>query len=177
MAVARIKEAQPDSAQRKPLSLIVVAADNEEPPVPIPDDLQVLRRPNILTGDPEPFVENLAAALRAIAETMGVGRQAEPARLLQVKEYRAAVISAMTLLEARFRERLNKEPWLDTRHPLSMRSLVRKAAERQLVPPARYEQLDRWVRLRNEVVHSPRHVSRAQATEIVNGVLEMIAAL
>jgi hypothetical protein len=177
MAIARLKNTQPDTAQRKLLSLIVVASDNEQPPIPIPDDLQVLRRPNILTGDLEPFVENLAAALRAIAETNGVARLAEPARLLQAKEYRAAVISAMTLLEARLRERLNKEPWPDTRNPLSMRSLLRTAADRQLVAPEPYEQMDRWMRLRNEVVHSSKDVSRAQATEIVNGVLEIVAAL
>jgi hypothetical protein len=175
MALARTKETQPDNAQRKALRLIVVAGQNESPPVVVPDHLQVIQRPNILSADTEPFVEALGNALREIAEDIGVGRQAEPTRLLQAKEYRAAVIAAMTLLEARLREYLGKEPWPEVRNPLSMRSLLRRATEREVLRGGQYEQLLGWMKLRNEVVHSGREVSRAQATEIVNGVLEIIA--
>ena len=41
---------------------------------------------------------------------VGGSRRAEPERLLEAKKYRAAVISAISLLEARLRERLNKSP-------------------------------------------------------------------
>jgi hypothetical protein len=177
MAVARIKDKQPDHAQRKSLTLIVVTGDNEPPPLPAPDGLQVIVRPNILKGDLEPFVDQLATALRRLSGEVGVKRQAEPARLLASKEYRAAVISAMSLLEAKLRERLNKSQWPEARNPLSLRSLLSVATNQEVLNPALSDSLHKWMRLRNEVVHSSKEVSRAQATELVNGVLGILHAL
>jgi hypothetical protein len=101
-------------------------------------------------------------------------RQAEPRRLFEVREYRASVISAMTLLEAKLRERFNKVPWPQARRPLSMRSLIDQALAEGLVTPEVRNRIDSWMRVRNEVVHSSMAVSRAQALEIVNGVLALI---
>lgn len=176
MAVARIKEKQPDGAQRKGLRLIVIAT-KDELPLPIAEEFRLIVRSNVFTDDPEPFVEELAGALRGLADEVGVKRQAEPERLLEAKEYRAAVISAMTLLESRLRERLNKDPWPETRNPLSMRSLLRRAMDQQLLEAAQFEQLENWMRLRNEVVHSSKDVARAQATDVVSGVLQIVGAL
>ena len=177
MAVARIKTAQPDAAQRKLLRLIVVATENEQPPLPVADALRLILRANIVSDDPEPFVEALANALRELAQELGVRTQAEPERLLEAKEYRAAVISAMTLLEARLRDRLNKSPWPETRNPLAMRSLLKLAIDQQVLDPAQHRQLESWMRLRNEVVHSSKDVTRAQATDIVGGVLQIVNGL
>ena len=124
-------------------------------------------RPNIISDDPEPFVEALANAMRELAQEVGVRRQAEPERLLEAKEYRAAVISAMTLLEAKLRDRLNKSPWPETRNPLAMRSLLKLAVDQHVLDRAEHGQLEHWMRLRNEVVHSSKDVTRAQAVDIV----------
>ena len=70
----------------------------------------------------------LGNRLRTIAGETGVGRLAEPRRLLEAREYRAAVISPVTLLEAKLRERLNKSPWPQAKRPLSLRSLIGQAA-------------------------------------------------
>jgi hypothetical protein len=93
-------------------------------------------------------------------------RPAEPERLLEGKKYRAAVISAMSLLEARLRERPNKtvtsgpESDVDAIAPQSAR-------EQQLLTDPTAVKLDGWMRIRNEIVHSSEDVSRAQTTEIV----------
>lgn len=173
MALARIINAKPDSGQRKPLQLIVVVKDNEQAP-PSARDLAVIRRPNIITEDPDEFIAELGATLRRLSAQLGVARQAEPQRLLQAKEYRAAVISAMTLLEAKLRERLDKSAWLQTARPMSMRSLIDAAVEKGIISPPLRVRLDAWMRLRNEVVHSAMSITRVQATEIVNGAMEWI---
>lgn len=173
MAIARIKGAEADSAQRKSLQLIVVVTDNEQPP-PSAQGFPTLTRPMKITDDPEGFIADLAGMLRGIAERTGVERRAEPQRLFDAKEYRAAVISAMTLLEAKLRERLNKSPWPQTTRPLSMRSLVAMAVEQGVASPETKTRVDSWVRLRNDVVHSAMSVTRAQAAEVVNGVLELL---
>ena len=176
MAIARIKGAQPDADQHKLLRLIVVVTDRGQAPASA-DGLPIVLRPNVISEDPEAFLLELGRLLRSFAAEMGVRRRAEPQRLLEAKEYRAAVISAMTLLETKLRERLDKIPWPQTSRPMSVRSLLELAGERQLLDPQRRRKLDEWARLRNEAVHSSVEISRAQATEVVGGVLQTIAEL
>jgi hypothetical protein len=176
MAIARIKGAEGNLGQRKPLRLILVVTDQEQVP-PSAHGFPVLMRPNTITGDSEGFIADLAGLLRGIAEETGVERQAEPERLFEAGEYRAAVISAMTLLESRLRERLNKAPWPQTRRPLSMRSLIDQAVEQGVIPKERRFYFDEWMRTRNAVVHSSVSVPRVEANEIVRGVLDLIAQM
>jgi hypothetical protein len=75
------------------------------------DDIRMILRPNIVSGDPETFVQELADALRTLGGEVRVSRRAESERLLEAKEYRAGVISAMSLLEAWLQEHLNKSLW------------------------------------------------------------------
>jgi uncharacterized protein YutE (UPF0331/DUF86 family) len=173
MAVARIKDLDNDADQHKSLRLIMVVTDRDQAP-PSAQYFPILRRPNIITDDSEGFIADLSGLLRAIAAETGIARQAEPQRLFESKEYRAAVISAMTLLEARLRERLNKLPWPQTQRPLTMRSLIDRAVEENIIPEARRNRLNSWIKVRNVVVHSADSVTKAQAREIVDGVMDLI---
>lgn len=58
-----------------------------------------------------------------------------------------------------------------------MRSLVEVAMEQGIISPQLKVRLDAWMRLRNEVVHSATAITRGQAAEIVNGVMEWIGQL
>jgi hypothetical protein len=173
MAIARIKGTEANSPQRRPLRLIVVVTQSEQVP-PSAYDIPVITRPNIITDDPEAFIAELGARLRAIAAEYGVGRAAEPRRLFEAKEYRAAVISAMALMEATLRERLNKSQWQQVRRPLSLRSLIDLALEHQVIQPEHKARLDAWMRIRNEVVHSSMPIGKTEASEIVEGVFEIL---
>jgi hypothetical protein len=173
MAIARLKGAEAETANRRPLRLIVVVTDSEQLP-PSAHDFPVITRRNKISDEPEAFVTELGNQMRTIAVEIGVGSLAEPTRLFEAKEYRAAVISAMTLLEAKLRERLNKIPWPQTRRPLSLRSLVDQAAEQQVISQQLRPRIDSWMRTRNEVVHSSMPITKAQAQEIVEGVMELI---
>ena len=174
MALARIKGAEADLGQRKQLHLIVVVTGQEQVPASA-KGFPVLTRPNKLTDDSDGFIADLNGILRRIAAETGIERQAEPKRLFDAKEYRAAVISAMTLLEATLRERLNKSPWPQVRRPMSMRSLIDHAVEQNIIQPVLKTQIDSWIRLRNEVVHSSIAIGKAQAREMIDGVLALLA--
>ena len=176
MALARLREPQTAGAQRKALRVILVVADYDQVPASA-QGWPVLQRPNVLTDDPSGFLGDLRGMLASIAIDLGIERQAEPQRLFDAKEYRAAVISAMTLLESKLRERLNKSPWPEARRPLALRPLLDLAVEQQLIMPAIRPQIDGWMRVRNEAVHSSMAVSRIQAQEIVEGVLAVIGQL
>jgi hypothetical protein len=176
MALARIGGAQVDPAQRKPLHLIVVVPAGE--PVPgIAEGFRVLRRPGKFGDDPTTFVASLLETLHLIAGETGIERRAEPQRLLEVREYRAAVISAVALLESALREQMHKAQWPQASRPMSLRTLVEHAIDRGLIPRETRVQLDSWMRIRNEVVHSSISVSKAEATAIVNGILRIINGL
>jgi uncharacterized protein YutE (UPF0331/DUF86 family) len=176
MALARIKGAEADLGQRKQLHLIVVVTDQEQVPASA-KGFPVLTRSNKLTDDSDGFIADLNGILRRIAAETGIERQAEPKRLFDAKEYRAAVISAMTLLEATLRERLNKSPWPKVRRPMSMRSLIDHAVEQNIIQPVLRTQIDSWIRLRNEVVHSSIAIGKAQAREMIDGVLALLGQL
>jgi hypothetical protein len=80
----------------------------------------------------------------------------------------------MTLFEAKLRDRLNKLPWPQTQRALSMRSLVDRAVEQDIISRASRIRLPEWIQLRNVAVHSPLPVTKMQAREIVDGVTELI---
>ena len=173
MALALIKGSEAKETQHRQLRLIVVVTDKEQIP-PTAADFPVVTRPNVVADDPAAFIVALYDRLLIIADEVGAVRQAEPRRLLAVREYRAAVISAMALLEAKLRERLNKSQWPQTRRPLSLRSLADLAAQQGQITQELRTRIDPWMRVRNEVVHSSISVSAAQAREIVTGVMEIV---
>ena len=173
MAIARLQGAEAESANKKRFRLIVIVTERDQVP-PSAHDLIVITRPKKLTDNLESFAQELLNHLRSLADEIGASRAAEPNRLFEAKEYRAAVISALTLLETGLRNRLNKSPWWQVQRPLPLRSLIDRAIEQQVIEPELRERLVSWMRTRNEVVHSPKSISKAQAREIVEGVMKII---
>jgi hypothetical protein len=173
MAIARINGSEGQETAQRRLRLIIVVTDKEQVP-PSAVDFPVVIRPNVVRGDPADFVGTLRNYLTEIAKEVGASLEAEPMRLLKAKEYRAAVISAMALLEARLRERLSKSQWPKTRRPMSFRSLADLAAENGAITLEARNRIEPWMRTRNEVVHSSVLVSAAQARHIVNGAMELM---
>ena len=114
-------------------------------------------------------------AFTILAQEAGVQRGNEPQRLLDQKEYRAAIIAAMTNLEAPLRERLDKQSWTDVRRPLALRALVERAIAAQILPQESRELVFSWIKLRNEAVHTPKPVTRAEAKAVVDGVERILA--
>jgi hypothetical protein len=128
MAISRLKS-RSDQQLRKPFELIIVATDDQQIP-PEGREFQVVMRQETWVAEPEAFIARLLERLREFAPHTEALRGAEARRLLNAREYRAAVIAAMTHLEATLRERLENRPWLaktsweSARRPMSMRSLV-----------------------------------------------------
>ncbi|MBV5337571.1 MAG: hypothetical protein J0653_06390, partial [Deltaproteobacteria bacterium] len=100
------------------------------PPV---DGVIVIRRRGAFDDDPNGFVRNLADTLEKISTEFEPGRRHEPRRLYDAKEYRAAVISAMTLMESTLRERLGKFPVSGMGRTTSMRDLIERAVSAQII--------------------------------------------
>jgi hypothetical protein len=183
MALGRRNRILP-SDRRHQLTVIVVS-DN---PFDVEDDFEA---PNLfhikmdnLTDDPTKFADELTEILSQITQKLGLDREHEPERLLKHGEGRAAVISATTLLETRLRETLwrnvTSSPTHIAQRPyrvVSLRHLLDEAFSLDFISKKQRNDLDSWIKLRNEVVHTGITITKAKAREVVNGVMEIIRGL
>jgi hypothetical protein len=147
-----------------------------EEAVPMPPDLEgvtVIHRnkaPFSEQGEFKALVSNWLAQAEAELRPILVE---EPLRLLKKGEYRAAVISAMTLLETLLRDKVKDlETFPDRAY--SSRQLLQLAVERQIISSSQEKMIRSWYEIRSRVVHSQTAVSRAKANEIVGGVVKLI---
>lgn len=143
---------------------------------PMPSDHQgilVLRRPDVREVDPTDFLEALRKWLVQANERYSGSLNDEPMRLLRAREYRAAVISAITLLEANLRERLGsqKDP---SRRGTTLRHLLEDAHAQGILGNMNFKTVFEWLYVRNEVVHTSRHITKTEAERIVNGVTSIV---
>jgi hypothetical protein len=90
LAISRAQE-ESSRLNRRPLRIIPVVTEFAQLQG-AGQNIAAIRRPLVLSDDDE-FIWQLAKALEAIAEEMGLAQRYEPRRLLKAKEYRAAVIA------------------------------------------------------------------------------------
>ena len=171
LAIGRTRESR---ELRKRLQLITIVPESEQLPIGILEEAPAIIRPDSLASDSDQFIERLAAHLRMLVGRVAPQQRAEPQRLLQAGEYRAAVISAMTLLETTLREQLGKELTISDEGRLSLRSLFDRAQDRGMFDIPWRRKIDAWVKLRNAAVHTQGSITKKQAQEVVGGVGELL---
>jgi hypothetical protein len=98
----------------------------------------------------------------------------EPQRLLKANENRAAVISAISLLECELRQRLEIQGGFANR---SLRNLIKEAFNRGLLEEQYISKINTWVSIRNESVHTRNHVEKRIAKQVVEGSLKIVHSL
>lgn len=130
----------------------------------------VVRRGKRPVADQPELLKYLEDWFRTVAADIQPRLAEEPLRLLSAREFRAAVISAVTHLESLLRAALEKVERLPGR-AYSLGPLADLAAQRELLTQSEHQNLREWMRVRNMVVHSQDTVTKAKATEIVHGVL------
>lgn len=148
----------------------------QEQDAPIPSDISdqlVLMRPSDPYEEPEFFAEHIENWFIEILEPLRGSYLEEPDRLLKKKEYRAAVISAISLFENYIRERLSDYTNL-RKASKSLYSLVQLALDYELIQPNNMAELKEWMYVRNNAVHTDRKVSYHEARKIVNGIKEIM---
>ena len=138
--------------------------------------IKILRRPDLVSVEVQQFLGDLEAWLREAADGLEPRLSSEPQRLLRAREYRAAVISAITNFEATLREKL--EASLDRDGKLMFpREMLGAATKANLLTEVEARKILKWRRIRNEVVHHRASVPARTAQEIVSGVREIMDRL
>jgi hypothetical protein len=138
-----------------------------------------------LTDDPAQFASQLTEVLQSFMHEFGLGQASEPQRLLERGENRAAVISAVTFLETQLRSLAAKylssgkaQASIRVKYRLeSFRAFLDVGTKLNAISNDQRQRLDKWIKLRNEVVHTGKVVTTAQAREVVNGVTEILATM
>lgn len=143
--------------------------------------VRVLVRPDPGEGDEE-FTYQISQWLETADPDGAERRRQEPSRLFEAREYRAALVSAVSLLDSAVRRQSNGDfritsPSYGKSTPQGLLSMVES-----LIPDL-YESSDLWhaldqsVRLRNKVVHDDGNVTRAQAKLAIDAVDKILIAL
>ncbi|WP_404924989.1 SIR2 family NAD-dependent protein deacylase [Mesorhizobium sp. ORM16] len=173
LALGRAQEVS-TRPNRQPLRVIPVVTEwniADSPP-----GVLYISRPLILSEDSD-FIHILGQTFVHLGQEMGHVQNLEPRRLFNAKEYRAAVIAAMSLLEAELRKRLDKEPWENVDRPLSLRQLFFRAIRAGHIENATEEEVSNWMKLRNTAVHTALPVGRNEAKAVVEGVERSLGLL
>jgi uncharacterized protein YutE (UPF0331/DUF86 family) len=142
----------------------------------IPSDLRqvtYLVRPSKPFDGADQFLEQIASWFQRLADDLRPQLTEEPSRLLELREYRAAVISAITLLESVLRDRYDiiSEP---SSKLVSVGRLINQMMNLEMFEPNTVEKVKKWLTVRNSVVHTQQQVSAKTSREIVTGILEII---
>lgn len=167
MAIARAKQGI-DQTNRRRLRLIPIVTNFDQLPS-WANEFWAMRRPDLLSDDSEGFLQELGSLFQTLSVEMGIAQNSEPRRLFEAKENRAAVIAAMTLMEATLRQRLDKAAVQEVERPMFLRQLLNRVPDAYIQPISR-EVIAGWIKLRNDAVHSAKHVTRNEARAVVEGV-------
>lgn len=135
-------------------------------------NVQVVVRPDLTSIEIQPFLERFQEWIEERAAEVGPRLSDEPMRLLEAREYRAAIVSAITHLEASLRDRLDL-PLSERKRIVSIRQMLELAREQRLLGKYESQQVLHWLKIRNEIVHTHAPVNLQQAREIVHGVREI----
>ncbi len=158
------------------IPIIIVASPQSQ----VPQSAQtyfVVQREGFSDDAFERFLEELSEVLTGVAGRTKETRDLEPKRLLQAKEYRAAVIAAITQLEMtlqmRLKAELSTDPSPDRRRLTALRSMIDLALQSGLLNEQEHARIREWVSVRNRAIHEAMTVEAKTAKAIVEGVAQI----
>ncbi len=146
----------------------------------VPSDLSNRRyvmRQSLPSSDSQPFLEELEEWFSLMANQLRGEYDAEPQKLLDLGQPRAAVLSAITLLEVRLADVVEKAGGIKGRYPHTIGKTVAAAHEHGLLTQQTVDEIQDWMRLRNLVAHSVSPVTHEQALAVVDGVKSVFREL
>jgi len=158
---------------RKPAGSVLLVTEEE---TGLPSNLRSyphLIRSEGTEAQPEYFIEMFETWLTASQPRRSDG-SGEPERLLHHREYGAAVISAVSMLEVTLNQQLSDSSRPSSK-PTSIRVLLRDARTLELVQdPDEYRLLEEAVSARNEILHRGRRVSGTDARRYVAAIRNVV---
>lgn len=161
---------------RKESGLVALVAEDGAKLPAAYQNLSVLSRPRELEADPEWFVRSVEHWLSN--HRRGPERDSqEPERLLRLREFNAALISATALLESSLADLARRRDVDLTRAP-SLRMLLRQAVEFGVFESSEeLARVEEAVSLRNEALHRGRKITGPEARRAVKAIRQVVNRL
>jgi hypothetical protein len=176
IAVARNR-----SADRGRAHLPVVIVANDQAQVPnLSEPYPIVYRLGLSDDALDTFAAELVRQLADAADDQ-LGRGGEAQRLLVAREYRAAVIAAMSGLEVVLQKYVSSaiRPTMSisSHRPLPMRMMLDNALEMGLISEIEHRHIREWMGVRNTAIHEGGAVSSKVAKSIVDGVNRIVGKI
>ena len=174
-------EAESAIRRKSKEEILIISPDRGALPFDI-GGLLTIFRPDIYArdSDTESLLNSISAWFNSASRRLKYDFQNEPQRLLDLKEYRSAVISAMSLLESTLKRKisLGGANFVDLdRRTFAMSNLLAASAKLEMIHKEEYELVRRWNSIRNEAVHSNKLINAREARTIVEGVYRIVEKL
>lgn len=146
--------------------LILVAEELASVPFDVAN-YKVILRPKVLDEAPKNFIDLIEKAFSDISTEITPALEEEPSRLLAKREYRAAVISAFTLLEHELRQTLDGLKVDSFASRYSIGRLLELAASLEVITHNEYESTREHMRIRNRLVHTREEIQANTSRKLV----------
>ncbi len=139
--------------------------------MPSSKSIDTVVKPVDFVDNPMPIVEAADRWFSYRAEKLtSKTAVAEPERLLKKSEFKAAVISAVVLLEVGLR-RLILDKTNNNVFANGMLELSRIALRLKIIKEENFSDIRKWIFLRNRLVHSEMNIDKDDAIRVVNEIL------
>lgn len=135
--------------------------------------IRTINKPANFYEQPENVIYEIENFFVEIAHRISKSSKGEPERLLNDKQFKTAILSAVTLLETTLLEVIKKHTNLDYRLR-GIFSLNRVAKEISIITVDEYNKINEWTKVRNLIAHSPYEPNEEQAKKVVEGIMELI---
>jgi hypothetical protein len=159
----------------KKVQLVVVKETNDD--VLMESDITIINRRTNIFDDIDNVCRDFEEVFQRFYDDLQTDFEDEPSRLLGKKEYKAATISAMSLLEIQLRNKIEKK--IDLRFkPASFKELLRLGTTYQLIDQKDFSEISEWIFIRNKLVHTTEYrIDFKTAKRIVSQVRKMVAEM
>jgi len=170
------------SRRQKEAKVLLIVEEGTDLPVEFREISHIIR-PKDLSALPQKFLESIENSLQELAKDVLPLISEEPQRLLEKKEYAAAVISVTRLFEITFREITKKFVHeysnlaeSDIR-PLSITLMMDFTSQSKILDSREIKKIREAIRVRNRLLHEGGSISSSQATRLVSEILQIVSVL
>jgi hypothetical protein len=167
------------TAKRNDKKKILLIKDKEDI---LPSDIAglfYLEKPNNLFTNYEEFFHSVESWFKDIAGEYSEYFESEPSRLMNKNEYRAAVVSAISLLEKSLRNKISVNETQFRYRAIPLFQMVKISLDQGIIDKKDYMSIRQGLDIRNTIVHasSDTHVTKEKAKKVVDTVNKIVKRL
>jgi len=168
------------TASKQDKKKILLIKDKEDfinyPPIDV-IGYHIIEKPVNIYENYESFFSHIESWFKDISSDYEQYFLNEPARLFSKNEFRAAVVSAISLLEIEFYRRVNINDTHLRYRAVPMHQLIDYAFRQQLIEEKLIPNIKDWIKTRNRLVHTTDIITKDKAKKIVDGVIKIVKHL